>query len=80
MTDPVYVLSAVQETWRVLGVSMQSLAPDKEWIEFAARTDHLLDPETPLRNPDTIEYPFKNDASVIAVHVGMLERKKKWRL
>lgn len=68
----------VQQTWRALGESMASLAPDREWIEFAARTDHLLDPETPLRNPETIEYPFKNDASVVAVHVGLLERKKKW--
>jgi hypothetical protein len=70
--------TTVQQTWRVLAESMASLSPDREWIEFAARTDHLLDPDTPLRNPDTIEYPFKNDASVVAVHVGLLERKKRW--
>ncbi|KIM33257.1 hypothetical protein M408DRAFT_326039 [Serendipita vermifera MAFF 305830] len=70
--------TTVQQTWRILGESMASLSPDREWVEFAARTDHLLDPETPLRNPDVIEYPFKNDASVIAVHVGLLERKKRW--
>ncbi|PVF98026.1 hypothetical protein CPB86DRAFT_759130 [Serendipita vermifera] len=70
--------STVQDTWRIVAESMGSLSPDREWIEFAARTDHLLDPETPLRNPATIEYPFKNDASVVAVHVGLLERKKKW--
>ncbi|KAG8818698.1 hypothetical protein FRC18_012382, partial [Serendipita sp. 400] len=70
--------ATVQETWRTLSESMASLSPDREWVEFAARTDHLLDPDTPLRNPDTIEYPFKNDPSVVVVHVGMLERKKKW--
>ncbi|KAG8833917.1 hypothetical protein FRC17_009876, partial [Serendipita sp. 399] len=70
--------ATVQETWRALGESMASLSPDREWVEFAARTDHLLDPETPLRNPGSIEYPFKNDPSVVAVHTGMLERKKKW--
>ena len=69
---------AVQETWRALSISMSSLAPDREWIEFAARTDHLLDPETPLRNPETIEYPSKTDPSVFAVHTGHLERRKRW--
>jgi hypothetical protein len=70
--------TTVQQTWRILGESMASLSPDREWVEFAARTDHLLDPDTPLRNPEVIEYPFKNDASVVAVHVGLLERKKRW--
>jgi len=70
--------TTVQQTWHILGQSMASLSPDREWIEFAARTDHLLDPDTPLRNPEAIEYPFKNDASVVAVHVGLLERKKRW--
>jgi hypothetical protein len=44
--------TSVQETWRTLGVNMAQLMPDREWISFAARSDHLLDPETPLRNPD----------------------------
>jgi hypothetical protein len=57
---------------------MASLAPDREWISFAARSDHLLDPDTPLRNPETIDYPSKEDPSVIPVHVGLLERKKRW--
>ncbi|KAF8554019.1 hypothetical protein OG21DRAFT_1603770 [Imleria badia] len=70
--------SSVQETWRVLGEAMSSLSPDREWISFSARSDHLLDPETPLRNPETIIYPSKDDPSVIAVHTGMLERKKRF--
>jgi len=68
----------VQETWRTLGQSMGSLAPDREWIAFSARSDHLLDPDTPLRNPETIEYPSKEDPSVIPLHVGNLERKRRF--
>src|SRR5437016_1925588 len=56
---------SVQETWRHLSENMASLAPDREWISFSARSDHLLDPETPLRNPETVLYPSKEDPSVI---------------
>jgi hypothetical protein len=70
--------TSVQETWRTLGVNMAQLMPDREWISFAARSDHLLDPETPLRNPDAIDYPGKNDPAVTPVHTGMLERKKRF--
>ncbi|CAE6537035.1 unnamed protein product [Rhizoctonia solani] len=70
--------ASVQETWRVMGNTMAALAPDREWISFAAKSDHLLDPETPLRNPDTVEYPSKDDPSIVPVHVGILERKKRF--
>jgi hypothetical protein len=70
--------SSIQDSWRNLGVHMASLAPDREWISFSARSDHLLDPETPLRNQEHIEYPSKEDPSVIAVHTGHLERKKRF--
>ncbi|ETW82528.1 hypothetical protein HETIRDRAFT_433553 [Heterobasidion irregulare TC 32-1] len=70
--------SSVQDTWRTLGQHMASLAPDHEWISFSARSDHLLDPETPLRNPEAVNYPSKEDPSVIAVHTGYLERKKRF--
>jgi hypothetical protein len=70
--------TSVQETWQQLGVNMAQLMPDREWISFAARSDHLLDPETPLRSPDNIDYPGKNDPSVQPVHTGLLERKKRF--
>jgi hypothetical protein len=70
--------NSVQDTWRVLGQHMANLAPDREWISFAARSDHLLDPETPLRNPEHIMYPSKEDSSVIPVHTGLMERKKRF--
>ncbi|KAG7571147.1 hypothetical protein FFLO_00972 [Filobasidium floriforme] len=70
--------TSVQETWRHMGVTMAQVVPEREWVSFAARSDHLLDPETPLRNPDMIDYPGKNDPSVQPVHVGLLERKKRF--
>jgi hypothetical protein len=70
--------TSVQDTWRTIGTQMGGLAPDREWISFSARSDHLLDPETPLRNPEHIHYPSKEDPSVIAVHTGLLERKKRY--
>lgn len=70
--------NSVQDVWRGLSVQMASLAPDREWIAFSARSDHLIDPDTPLRNPDTIQYPSKEDPSVIPVHMGHLERKKRF--
>lgn len=70
--------NSVQDTWRNLGQHMAALAPDREWISFSARSDHLLDPETPLRNPEMIMYPSKEDPSVIPVHTGLMERKKRF--
>ncbi|KAH8977583.1 hypothetical protein EDB86DRAFT_3109469 [Lactarius hatsudake] len=51
---------------------MASIPADQEWISFSARSasDHLLDPETPLRNPETINYPSREDPSVIPVHTA----------
>lgn len=68
----------VQDTWLGLGVHMRSLEPNTEWIAFASRSDHLLDPDTPLRNPETIDYPGKEDPSVIPIAQGILERKKRF--
>jgi hypothetical protein len=70
--------TSVQDTWRGLGTHMASLRPDQEWIAFSARSDHLLDPETPLRNPETISYPSKEDPAVLPVHTGYMERKKRF--
>ena len=71
------VSPSVQDTWRTLGQHIASLALDQEWISFSARSDHLLDPETPLRNPEAVNYSSKKDLSVIAAHTGYLERKER---
>ncbi|KAF8887886.1 hypothetical protein CPB84DRAFT_1684560 [Gymnopilus junonius] len=70
--------AASQDIYRALAVHMASLQPDQEWIQFAARSDHLLDPETPLRDPEYISYPLKEHPSTRAVHRGHMERKKRF--
>jgi hypothetical protein len=39
---------------------------------------HPLDPDTPLRNPEHIHYPSKDDPAELPVHTGNLERKKRF--
>ncbi|KAJ7772839.1 hypothetical protein DFH07DRAFT_801688 [Mycena maculata] len=70
--------ASIATTHTDLTAHMAALAPDREWLAFSGRSDHLLDPETPLRNPGTIMYPSKEDPSVGAVHTGLLERKKRY--
>ncbi|KAF7311306.1 PH domain-containing protein [Mycena kentingensis (nom. inval.)] len=70
--------TSISTTHTELTAHMASLAPDREWLAFSGRTDHLLDPETPLRNPHTILYPSKDDPSVAPVHAGLMERKKRY--
>ncbi|OSX59140.1 hypothetical protein POSPLADRAFT_1151935 [Postia placenta MAD-698-R-SB12] len=70
--------NSIRDTWNILERDMSGLPPDREWIAFAAREDHLVDPETPLRDPENIHYPSKEDPSVIPVHIGLLERKKRY--
>jgi hypothetical protein len=54
---------------------MEEQRTDREWIAFASRTEHLVDPETPLRDPGFIVYPLKDDPSTRPVHSGHLDRK-----
>jgi len=69
---------AVQETWKHMGSAMAAIAPEQEWVSFAARSDHLLEPDTPLRKVDHIEWPGRHDPAVEPVHDGMMERKKRF--
>lgn len=70
--------AANMQHWDAMGKDVQSLDGEHEWLAFAGREDHLLDPETPLRNPETIEYPSKEDPSVQPIQTGWLERKKRF--
>ena len=70
--------AASQDIFRSLSTHLASLAPNREWIQFSARSDHLLEPDTPLRDPELISYPLKNDPSVFPVHTGHMERKKRF--
>ena len=65
-----------QEIFNSLSAHLAALSPDHEWIQFATRADHLLHPETPLRDPELINYPLEGDASVMPAHTSHLECKK----
>lgn len=67
-----------QALFQSLSAHMASLTPDREWIAFAARSDHLLDPETPMRTTQSVTWPLKDDPCVVSVHTGHLERKKRF--
>ena len=70
--------SSNRDAFHSITESMARLGPDREWISFSAREDHLLDPDTPLRDPAVINYPSRDDPVVVPVHVGHLERKKRY--
>ncbi|RXW20206.1 hypothetical protein EST38_g5648 [Candolleomyces aberdarensis] len=67
--------SAIHNHLRDLAAHMEEQRTDREWIAFASRTEHLVDPETPMRDPGFIVYPLKDDPSTRPVHTGHLERK-----
>jgi len=46
---------------------LASLASNREWIQFSARSDRLLNLETPLCGLKPINYPLKEDTSIVAV-------------
>ncbi|PCH44706.1 hypothetical protein WOLCODRAFT_154745 [Wolfiporia cocos MD-104 SS10] len=70
--------ASIRETYNTLERDMSALPPDREWIAFAACEDHLVDPETLLQDPQNISYPSKEDPSIVPVHIGLLERKKRY--
>lgn len=61
-----------------MALKFAGLPATKEWVAFAGRSDSLLDPETPLRDPTAIDYPGRDDPSVMSVHEGFLQRKKRY--
>ncbi|KAJ3846185.1 hypothetical protein EV368DRAFT_77125 [Lentinula lateritia] len=81
---------ATYEEWRVrmaanierhqtaVASAFAALDPTLEWVALSARTEHLLDPDTPLRDPRYIRYPCKDDACVVGVHEGVLSRKRRY--
>ncbi|TEB31735.1 hypothetical protein FA13DRAFT_1663464 [Coprinellus micaceus] len=66
---------ASRALYEAVGREMRGVVPEREWVEYAARSEHLLDPETPLRDPEYVNYPLKDDPSTRPIHSGHLERK-----
>lgn len=68
--------NSIQTHWTDLSKQMADLKPNKEWINFAAGTNCLLDPDTPLRSVDKIVYPGQDDPCGFVVHQGWLRSGK----
>lgn len=64
--------------WKDLRELIEQLDPTIEWKHFL-KYDHLfLDPATPYRDQDNIEYPHQSHESTVPVFQGPLARKKRF--
>ncbi|KAF2663479.1 hypothetical protein BT63DRAFT_430324 [Microthyrium microscopicum] len=55
-----------------------SLPKDAEWVDFILKDPHFINPDTPLRRAQDLEYPGKYHPASAEVRAGMLERKSKY--
>ncbi|EGG12542.1 Pleckstrin domain-containing protein [Melampsora larici-populina 98AG31] len=68
----------VYNRWANSANLIDAISPTTEWEAFSSREDCLLDPDTPLRNPQKINYPGMGDPCTIPIHQGILWRKKRY--
>ncbi|GME35976.1 hypothetical protein GTA08_BOTSDO06697 [Neofusicoccum parvum] len=55
-----------------------SMPKDGEWTQFVEHDPHFVNPRTPLRRIEDIEYPGKHHPAAAEIRAGMLERKSKY--
>lgn len=55
-----------------------SMPKDQEWTQFVEHDPHFVNPRTPLRRIEDIEYPGKHHPAAAEIRAGMLERKSKY--
>ncbi|KAF2144719.1 uncharacterized protein K452DRAFT_306498 [Aplosporella prunicola CBS 121167] len=55
-----------------------SMPKDLEWSQFVQNDPHFVNPRTPLRRVEDIEYPGKHHSAAVEIRAGMLERKSKY--
>ncbi|BGP32311.1 hypothetical protein JCM10296v2_004092 [Rhodotorula toruloides] len=69
----------IDELQKTIATALQRIEPDFEWKYFMSRTENsLIDPETPLRSVEAIQFPGQNHASTTPLKEGYLERKKRF--
>ncbi|GAA5999014.1 uncharacterized protein JCM10292_003257 [Rhodotorula paludigena] len=68
---------AVSQRASELGKLVDSVPSSREWDYFAT-LNYLLPSDTPIRNPDLVDYPERDHPSTKPVKEGMLERKKRF--
>lgn len=70
--------SELQVQWRELSALLEKLDPTIEWTHFRKFEHLFLDPNTPYRDQQRIEYPHHEHESTVAVFSGPLSRKKRF--
>ncbi|RDW73869.1 hypothetical protein BP5796_07311 [Coleophoma crateriformis] len=51
---------------------------DHEWNNFVENDEHFVDPRIPVRQPQNIHYPGRDNELASEVRAGLLERKSKY--
>lgn len=51
---------------------------DHEWDSFVENDEHFVDPRVPVRQPQNIHYPGRDNELASEVRAGLLERKSKY--
>ncbi|OJD38091.1 ph domain protein [Diplodia corticola] len=68
----------VYDTVERLRAGPISMPKDREWTQFVEHDPHFVNPRTPLRRIEDIEYPGKHHPAAAEIRAGMLERKSKY--
>jgi len=55
-----------------------AMPKDHEWNEFIQNDEHFVDPKIPVRQPQNIYYPGRDNSLAQAIREGLLERKSKY--
>lgn len=55
-----------------------AMPKDAEWDTFVHGDDHFVDPSIPVRDPQNIQYPGRDNELAQEVRAGLLERKSKY--
>ena len=55
-----------------------AMAKDHEWDSFVSNNESFVDPALPIRRPDLIQYPGRDNPAAAEIRSGMLERKSKY--
>ncbi|KAH8661363.1 hypothetical protein BGZ60DRAFT_381241 [Tricladium varicosporioides] len=55
-----------------------AMPKDHEWDHFVENDEHFIDPRIPVREPQNIHYPGKDNYLAQVIREGLLERKSKY--
>ncbi|GAA6058181.1 hypothetical protein JCM3770_004083 [Rhodotorula araucariae] len=69
----------VQALHEKIAAALQRVEPDAEWKYYLSRPENgLIDPNTPFRSIEAIQFPGQGHASTTVLKEGYIERKKRF--